>query len=94
MMYKFAWQTISNTLPPFPNNISLSLSFPNHFFIPHAVVITSGHLSYCSDYLWSPFTQEITSGHPSHSTEYLRSPSQRGDYFWSSYTLGITSRHL
>ena len=56
---------MSNYLPPPPKKKfhSWSLSFPNPLVIPHAVVITSGHLSHSSNYLWSPpHTVVITSG--------------------------------
>ena len=44
---------------------------------PNTVVITSGHPSQSSDYLWSPSQSSdnlITSGHLSHSSDYLWSP--------------------
>ena len=44
----------------------ISLSFPDPLVIPHAVVITSVHLSHSG--AWLPLvnfhTEEITSGHP------------------------------
>ena len=68
----------------------------------HAVVITSGHLSHSSEYLWSPLKKWSdylwSPSHyndylwsPSQSSDYLWLPSQSSDYHWSPYTVVITS---